>query len=104
MASKLKSIDSNLFVRQCVACGYDGALLQDGLAERCARCGCDLRARPAKSYAEMEGFISTEVTTGISDHSVINTSRLLHRWLLFLFFSMLMIIAIGYLTTAAFPP
>jgi len=104
MASKLKSLDSGLFTRQCVACGYDGALLQDGQAERCARCGCDLRVRPARSYAEMEGFISSEMSAGISDHQTINTYRLLHRWLVFLFFAMLLIIAIGYLTVAAFPP
>ncbi len=51
------TLPQHLLQRRCVACGYDGALLRDGAAARCARCGCDLRRRPARSYAEMEGMV-----------------------------------------------
>ncbi|MBL9141156.1 MAG: hypothetical protein JNK53_04760 [Phycisphaerae bacterium] len=41
---------------RCVQCGTraDGLLAVD--ADRCPRCGCDLLARPPRSYAEMEGL------------------------------------------------
>ena len=62
MVSKVQTINRRLFTRRCLACGYDGALLQDGQAPRCARCGCDLRRRPARSYAEMEGLVGKPLT------------------------------------------
>ncbi len=48
------TLQQHLLQKLCVECGYDGALLRDGAA---ARCGCDLRRRPARSYAEMEGMV-----------------------------------------------
>ena len=61
MVGKVRTVNPDLYVRRCVACGYDGALLQNGRAERCARCGCDLHLRPARSYAEMEGLIGQPI-------------------------------------------
>ena len=56
MLSRTRTLDQRLMRRRCVACGYDGSLLRNGFATRCAKCGCDLRKRPARSYVEMEGL------------------------------------------------
>ena len=98
---QISSLDRDLFVRRCVACGYDGALLRDGQAPRCARCGCDLRERPARSYAEMEGFVGlpgSEVTTDRD-----RPARLVQHWLAFLFFVMVGFTLLVYLLAAAMP-
>ena len=99
----MKTLDHTMFVRRCVACGYDGALLQGGRATRCARCGCDLRERPARSYAEMEGFIGQPVTLDSPLDKPISQEKLIHRWLAFVFFALLMLIGIAYLSSAAMP-
>jgi hypothetical protein len=106
MIGKIRTINRDLFVRRCVCCGYDGEMLQGGCAERCAHCGCDLRLRPARSYAEMEGLLGQPV--GIdggpgcrevfrADHQIVQ------RWLVFLFLSMLGLTILAYLTSAAVP-
>ncbi|UCD76702.1 MAG: hypothetical protein JSV91_07200 [Phycisphaerales bacterium] len=99
----MKTLDHTMFVRRCVACGYDGALLQGGRAARCARCGCDLRERPARSYAEMEGFIGQPVILDSPREHPVPQEKLIHRWLAFLFFALLMLIGIAYLSSAALP-
>jgi|GEM_PF-4655968 len=46
--------------RRCRRCGHDGPELQGDRScavFECPACGEDLYARPAMSYAEMEGFI-----------------------------------------------
>lgn len=46
--------------RLCPSCGYHGRELQGERGQRtfvCPACHCDLYARPARSYAEMEGFV-----------------------------------------------
>ncbi|MCL4742176.1 MAG: hypothetical protein KJZ54_08230 [Phycisphaerales bacterium] len=46
-------------VRRCRRCGHDGPELQgdrSGAVFECPACGEDLYARPAMSYAEMEGL------------------------------------------------
>jgi hypothetical protein len=100
MLGKLKSVETRLLMRRCVNCGYDGALLRGGQASRCARCGCDLRKRPARSYAEMEGLVGHPL-----QHEPATPKRgdekLIHRWLTFLFVSMLGIMAIAYLISAS---
>jgi len=57
-----QTLDPRMLTRRCVGCGYDGALLRGGAASRCARCGCDLRQRPARSYAEMEDLLDQSLT------------------------------------------
>lgn len=44
----------------CLGCGFDGPELQGergSLTFVCPGCSADLYARPARSYAEMEGFV-----------------------------------------------
>ncbi len=101
------TLQQHLLQRQCVACGYDGALLRDGAAARCARCGCDLRRRPARSYAEMEGMVVRAPQRRVPPPE--KRSRdlqrpLLHRWLAFGFFAMglLLLLLLVYLAVAAF--
>lgn len=74
-----------------MSCGYDGALLKDGRAARCARCGCDLRRRPPLSYAEMEGFVSREAPS--ADGLSRDEQRLIERWLLGLLAALIVIVA-----------
>ncbi len=45
--------------RRCLGCGFDGPELQGEKGRFvfvCPGCGCDLYARPALSYTEMEGL------------------------------------------------
>ena len=45
--------------RRCMVCGFDGPELQGDrgrLVFSCPSCAADLYARPAMSYAEMEGL------------------------------------------------
>ena len=102
MVGKVRTIDRRLLRRQCVACGYDGALLRGGQVHRCPRCRCDLRSRPARSYAEMEGLLGLPVTVEHPNPLERRQERLVHRWLAFLFFAMLGLLAILYLASAAF--
>ena len=103
MTVRTKPIKNDLFVRRCVACGYDGALLRGGLAERCARCGCDLRQRPARSYAEMEGLIGQPVALERSWWPGVREQRLIQRWLAFMFLVMCGLLVLVYLFAAAMP-
>jgi hypothetical protein len=111
MSGRAGTLGSRLLTRRCVACGYDGALLRGGDAERCARCGCDLHARPARSYAEMEGFGKE----GISRDGVSLDGRSqdglapvrpaqpwpaagagsIHRWLAFLLMTVALLAVVG---------
>ncbi len=99
MTSHTRTLEDRLLQRECVVCGYDGALLRSGRASRCARCGCDLRRRPARSYAEMEGFIGGASTQAAS--STPAQQRLLQRWLAVLFLLLLGLSAIVFLATRA---
>jgi hypothetical protein len=103
MVGRVRTVNSDLYVRRCVACGYDGALLQNGHAERCARCGCDLRLRPARSYAEMEGLIGQPVILDSPPPMHYREQRLVQRWLAFLFFVALGLLLMAYLVAAAIP-
>jgi len=101
MLSSTDTIDQRLLKRKCVACGYDGALLRDGLASLCARCGCDLRKRPARSYIEMEGFppLPRRTARGRDPDA---EAQLVHRWVAFMFLVMFGLVVIIYLSAAAF--
>ncbi len=102
MIGRLKSLDVRLLTRRCVGCGYDGVLLQGGKADNCARCGCDLRKRPARSYAEMEGLLGQTMTVErpmiIWPGHEVNVFR---RWLAFLFLWAVLLGAITCLSVAA---
>ncbi len=101
MVSRTQTLDPRLLRRRCLACGYDGALLRDGQAPRCARCGCDLRRRPARSYVEMEGLPGRpDRTAGSLDPSV--EAKLVQRWVAFIFLVMFAMVMIIYLGAAAF--
>lgn len=50
---------NRVHAKLCLACGYDGPELQEHAPDEtfeCPRCGADLYARPARSYAELEGL------------------------------------------------
>ena len=85
--------------RRCVACGYDGALLRNGFASRCAKCGCDLRKRPARSYVEMEGLPGAR-PGGIRPSGFEGRPNVLSRWCAFLFLAMMVLVAIIALSSA----
>ena len=99
MLSDTKTPEHRLLRRRCVACGYDGALLRNGFASRCAKCGCDLRKRPARSYVEMEGLPGV-YRRKIGPTGVDPEPHILSRWLTFLFLAMLMLAVIIALSTA----
>jgi hypothetical protein len=110
MVGRVRTLDRDLLVRRCVSCGYDGSLLLAAQAERCVRCGCDLRERPPRSYAEMEGLLgqplSTDpVTADDADSFEVlrgREQRLVQRWLAFLFVVMLGLICLVCLSAEAF--
>ena len=109
-AGKTRQVRRSIYVPRCVACGYDGALLKGGRAERCARCGCDLQERPARSYAEMEGLIGELASSGAGPaparrrgEEVRDPRLAIQRWLAFLFFVMIGLILFVSLVAAAFP-
>ena len=104
MVGNLKTVNRKLFIRRCVACGYDGALLKGGRAKHCAFCGCDLSEHPARSYAEMEGLVESMPWPPpfgplASETRVVTTSR----WLTFLVLVGLGIFSLTYLATVALP-
>lgn len=101
MVGRVNTLDARLLRRQCVACGYDGDLLRGGLAARCARCGCDLRRRPARSYVEMEGLLSPPVRKPLPIDSD-NMTRMRTRWMAFMVLTMGFVVMIMYLSAAAF--
>ncbi len=98
--SRTQTLDQRLLRRLCVACGYDGSLLRNGLASRCARCGCDLRKRPARSYVEMEGLGGIPRRTRPPDSWL--EPRITQRWIAFMLMAMFGLVMLIYLSTAAF--
>jgi hypothetical protein len=99
MLSKTRTLDDRLLRRRCVACGYDGALLRNGFAARCARCGCDLRERPARSYVEMEGLPGAR-PGGMRPTGFDRQPNVVSRWCAFLFLAMMVLVAIIALSSA----
>lgn len=105
MVGKVKAMDRHLLRRRCVCCGYDGpaialALRRDMDAE-CPQCGCDYHERPPRSYAEMEGLLGQTVRVDAPVMPAERQQRLIHRWLVFCFVTLIGMIALGYLTAAA---
>ncbi len=69
--------------RICRACGYGGRELQRRHLTQyfCPRCGCDLYARPPRSYAEMEGFAPAPAEAAKSSEAHLQKRRKLGRGL-----------------------
>ena len=101
MVTRTQTLDQRLMRRRCLACGYDGALLRDGLASHCARCSCDLRKRPARSYVEMEG-LPGGTDQGAKSLDPALEAKLVHRWVAFVFLVMSGLVMVIYLWSAAF--
>ena len=101
MLGKLKQVPSQLLIRRCLSCGYDGGLLGTSATQRCPRCGCDFSKRPARSYAEMEGLVSTPLSAAKPIIWPRNEVRLAHRWLAFMFLWAVLLGAIACLSYAA---
>jgi hypothetical protein len=107
MISKVRTFDRRLLTRRCVSCGYDGVSVSRMQTARCPRCRCNLRERPPRSYAEMEGLLGMAVIDAEPIEQTLveqeRGTRMVHRWLAFLFFGMLGILAIAYLAAALMP-
>ena len=101
--TQIQTLDQRLCRRRCVACGYDGALLRNGFAPRCARCGCDLRKRPARSYIEMEALPARAVRRVHQPEPVLQP-RMAHRWSFFLLLMLGGLVVVVYLAVRAFNP
>ncbi len=99
--SGTQTLDQRLCKRRCLACGYDGALLRNGMALRCARCGCDLRKRPARSYIEMEALPPRAVRRSMP-HDPAPQPRLTQRWSFFLLLVLGGLVMVVYLAALAF--
>ena len=101
----LADIDRKLFVRRCVSCGYDGKLLRTPDLERCPRCGTNLADRPPRSYAEMEGLMGQPVRLASPARAPRDyyESRVIQRWILFLFLVCLGLVAFSFLAASALP-
>lgn len=51
----------------------------------------------------MEGFLGMPITLNSPAEPPISQEKLIHRWIAFLFFALLMLIAIAYLSSVAMP-
>ena len=105
MPGKLKTFDHHLLTRRCVQCGYDDSPIISSQLDRCPRCDCDLRQRPPRSYAEMEGLLGHPLTISSPrlSKTIVNEESLVQRWLAVLFCAMMLIVMIVCLSAAAVP-
>jgi hypothetical protein len=101
MATKIDTIPPRHFVRRCMACGYDGPGIHAGQSTHCALCGCDLSARPPRSYAELEGFVELWPEEPPREVGLDPArAKILQRWVAFLFFAICTVGMLAYLTMA----
>jgi len=86
MPGEMRTLSNHLHLRRCVVCGSNDPSLDDVRIERCLCCGCDLRERPARTYAEMEGLPESvlPVLTALPPRPE-RDRGVMQRWLLFLF-------------------
>lgn len=102
MATKIDTIPRRHLIRRCMACGYDGPAIRASHSTHCVRCGCDLLARPPRSYAELEGFVPMQE---YAEPEVVGfdprRARLLQRWVAFVFFAAFAMATLAYLAFAA---
>jgi hypothetical protein len=105
MVGRTKALDHHLLRRRCVSCGYEGPAVHQSRSRcviaECPQCGCDFHERPPRSYAEMEGLLGQPVTINAPTMSSERQQRLIHRWLAFLFVTLIGMIALAYLVAAA---
>jgi predicted RNA-binding Zn-ribbon protein involved in translation (DUF1610 family) len=76
MRLKDRAVPARLRRKTCLSCGYQGAKLQGDPIFTCPSCGTDLYARPALSYAEMEGLDGEDAG---APHDVLSFGRR-SRW------------------------
>ena len=118
MLSRLTARRAALGRRRCCACGYAGRDAQRALDGRraqrdavdadggpfCPQCGCDFAARPPRSYAEMEGLdIAGRSPSRHADVETIE-SRMVERWVGFLFLLILVLAGMVSMVTQLFAP
>ena len=82
--------------------GAGTLLLRGGTAEQCVRCGCDLRRRPARSYAEMEGLLGQPIGLEEPANQIAPPEGMFRRWLTFFFLSMAFLVMCAWLASEAF--
>lgn len=69
--------------RRCVGCGLAAEAISATQLHECPRCGCDLLARPPRSYAEMEGLDALPAAAAAPDAlAAARTDAAATRWLL----------------------
>ncbi len=69
--------------RRCVQCGLAADAISSNNKELCPRCGCDLSARPPRSYAEMEGLFDLPPDAVVVDARIrARADAASARWLL----------------------
>ena len=104
METRSATLTRRMLTRRCVVCGHDGPELASRHAnDYCPNCFADLGERPPRSYAEMEGLLGQPITLDSPiEVRPQRAERMIHRWLLFVFFSMMGLVAIAYLSAEAF--
>jgi len=100
MEARVKSLHEHLYTRRCVVCGYDGPMMQSEDVASCMSCGTNLLERPARSYAEMEGFHGQAVTIDSPLNDPARSQRLWRRWILFMFGTLAGLVLIAMLAGA----
>jgi hypothetical protein len=69
--------------RRCVGCGLAAEAITATQVHECPRCGCDLLARPPRSYAEMEGLDTAPEPAAAADAMAAErTDAAATRWML----------------------
>lgn len=103
MVGRLKTQQHRLLTRRCLSCGFDGTCIRTRQVDACPSCGCDLNERPPRSYAEMEGLLGQPLTLDAPMTTEVRESRVIQRWLAFLFVAAVGLLAIVALSAAAVP-
>lgn len=81
MRLRTRTIERRHLVPRCLACGAEQVMQHAGGC--CAGCGEDLDARPARSYAEMEGLVEADSPEPASQAFARWRQRVtLERWVL----------------------
>jgi len=90
---KLRQRTSEIDVRRCVACGYAGRFAIATSDGTCPSCGCDFRARPPRTYAEMEGIVPVVSRREARQRLRDSENRLVERWIAVLFAGAVLFVA-----------
>jgi len=104
MIGRVDAIQDRLLQRRCVACGHDGDDIRSGDHTHCPACNCDLHLRPPRSYAEMEGLVGQPLTIDAPRRRAARDPRLARRWVIFLGFTMLVMLSLVYLAAEVLHP